>query len=176
MNDLPGKCLMDTNVPINANLARVPDGIPPELFDCVFACIEVVEHVTKKGVLVIDAGGEIFDEYRRKLSMKGQPGVGDAFMKWVHDHCCNPDRVERVAITKTDDAYDDFPDHEGLGGFDDSDRKFVAVANAHVEKPPILQATDSKWWGWKDVLGEVGITVRFLCTEYIAEKYARKMG
>ena len=43
------------------------------------ACIEAVEHVIKKRGLVIDAGDEIFDEYRRQLSMKGQPGVGDRF-------------------------------------------------------------------------------------------------
>ena len=48
-----------------------------------------------------------------------------------------------------------------------SDRKFVAVANAHPAKPPILQSTDSKWWGWKEALQEVGITVHFLCPEYV---------
>ena len=49
-------------------------------------------------------------------------------------------------------------------------------ANAHPDKPPILQATDSKWWGWKDALAEVGITVHFLCPDYVKAKYAEKMG
>lgn len=48
--------------------------------------------------------------------------------------------------------------------------------NVHVEKPQILQATDSKWWGWKDDLAEVGIAVQFLCPEYVEAKYAEKMG
>jgi len=59
--------------------------------------------------------------------------------------------------------------------FDRSDRKFVAVANAHPAKPPILQSTDSKWWGWKDALHEVGITVHFLCPEYVQTLYAEKI-
>lgn len=78
-----------------------------------------------------------------------------------------------MTITKTGDSYDEFPDHDKLENFDKSDRKFVAAANAHKDKPPILQATDNKWWGWKDSLAEVGITVHFLCPEYTKIKYAK---
>jgi hypothetical protein len=81
-----------------------------------------------------------------------------------------------VVITKVGDSYEEFPSHDGLNDFDRSDRKFVAVTNAHPDKPPILQATDSKWWGWKDALAEVGITAHFLCPEYAEDKYAEKMG
>ncbi|WP_319405274.1 hypothetical protein [uncultured Desulfosarcina sp.] len=176
MNNLPKKCLVDTNVPKTANLALTPDTIPQELTDCVLACVEAVEHIVKKGGLVIDAGHEIFDEYRHKLSMKGQPGVGDRFMKWVNDNRWKFPEADRVQITKNGESYDQFPDHEGLNDFDPSDRKFVAVANAHPAKPPILQATDSKWWGWKDALGEVGVSVHFLCPDYIERKYVEKMG
>ena len=175
MNKLPKKCLIDTNVPKTANLARTPDTIPQNLTGCVLACIEAVEHVVKKSGLVIDAGDEIFDEYRNRLSMKGQPGVGDRFMKWVHDNRWQFPEADRVPITKNGDSYDQFPDHEGLNDFDPSDRKFVAVANAHPAKPPILQGTDSKWWGWKDALSEVGISVHFLCPDYIKGKYSKKM-
>jgi hypothetical protein len=97
-------------------------------------------------------------------------------MKWVHDHRWSLPATQRVAITKNGDSYDEFPKHNDLNGFDRSDRKFIAVANAHLDKPPILQATDSKWWGWKDALAEVGITVQFLCPEYVEAKYAEKMG
>lgn len=174
--NLPEKCLVDTNVPKRANLALAPDDIPQELVGCVLACIEAVEHVIKKRGLVIDAGGEIFDEYRQQLSMKGQPGVGDRFMKWVHDNRWSLPDSDRVAISKKDDSYAEFPVHDGLVNFDRSDRKFVAAANAHPAKPPILQATDSKWWGWKDALNDVGITVHFLCPEYIKTKYEEKIG
>lgn len=177
MSNLPKKCVVDTNVPMTANYSRDPEGTPRELVRCVLACVEAIEQVIKIGGLVIDAGGEIFDEYRRQqLLMKGQQGVGDRFMKWVHDHQWNDQKIDRIPITKSGESYDEFPEHAGLVQFDKDDRKFVAVANAHPEKPPILQATDSKWWGWKDALAEVGIEVVFLDPFYVEEKYREKMG
>ncbi|MFH0809839.1 MAG: hypothetical protein V2A77_05155 [Pseudomonadota bacterium] len=182
MSNLPKKCVVDTNVPITANLATNPAAIPDELAPCVLECVKSVEHVIKNGGLVLDAGGEIFAEYhgcgihRGHLSLQGQPGVGDQFVKWVHDHQWNPSHCDRIAITKKGDSYDEFPHHDGLSQFDNSDRKFIAVANAHQGKPPVLQATDSKWWGWKDALEEMGITVRFVCPEYARQKHKEKMG
>lgn len=173
---LPKKCLVDTNVPKTANLATQSDRDPDVSDACVQACILAIEHVTKRYGLIIDVGDEIFNEYRQQLSMKGQPGVGDRFMKWVHDNRWSLPETNRVTITRNGDSYEEFPTHDGLNNFDRSDRKFVATANAHLEKPPILQATDSKWWGWKDALAEVGITVQFLCPEYVEAKYAEKMG
>lgn len=172
----PRKCLVDTNVPINANLATKPDPNSDVSAHCILRCIQYVANVTQNGGLVLDEAGEIYNEYISHLSLCGQPGQGDAFAKWVHDHQWNPSKVDRVTITKNSESYDQFPAHDGLNDFDKSDRKFVAVANAHPAKPPILQATDSKWWGWKDALAEVGITVHFLCPEYVKAKYEEKMG
>lgn len=174
--NLPKKCLVDTNVPMMANRALQPDNIPPEEYDCVLACIDAVEHVINNDCLVIDDADEILREYRQNLNMRGQPGVGDRFMKWVYDHCWGPN-CDRITITRNNSSYDEFPDtneHPGLEHFDLSDRKFVAVANAHAKKPPILQATDSKWWGWKDALAKAGIEVHFLCECYIKAKYEEK--
>ncbi|MCP4574698.1 MAG: hypothetical protein GY846_00195 [Deltaproteobacteria bacterium] len=176
MSKRPRKCVIDTNVPKNANLAIDPENIPDDLTMCVMACVEVVEYIIKIGGLVVDSGEEIFDEYRNNLSMSGQHGVGNHFMKWVHDNRWNFPQEDRVTITEHGDSYSEFPKHDGLSDFDISDRKFVAVANAHPAKPPIIQATDSKWWGWKDFLKEVGITVQFLCSDYIEAKYQEKMG
>jgi len=173
---LPKKCLVDTNVPINANLANNPEAIPDDLVTCVQVCVDAIHHIIKKRGLVIDSGDEIFDEYRQQLSMKGQPGIGDAFMKWVNDHRYNPKFCDRVAITKTGDSYREFPPHRGLDDFDNSDRKFIAVANVHPDKPPVMQATDSKWWGWKNYLAEVGIVVHFLCADYVEVKFDKKIG
>ena len=173
--NLPLICLVDTNVPKTANLANDPANIEFELVECVQYCVEAIEHVTNKCQLVLDAGNEIFDEYRQQLCMSGQPGIGDSFMKWVHDTQWRPPEENRVVITKNGDSYDEFPDHDGLQEFDPSDRKFVAVANAHVKKPPILQATDCKWWGWNDALRAVGIVVIFICPDYIRDKYEKKI-
>lgn len=171
---LPEKCIVDTNVPLTANRALAPAEIPQELIACVDACITAIEHVTQNGGLVIDAGDEIFEEYRHGLSMKGQPGIGDKFMKWVHDNRWKFPDSDRVVITKDGTSYKEFPDHAGLVDFDPSDRKFVAVANAHGNNPTILQATDSKWWGWKDALEDMGIVVCFLCPDYAKDKYVQK--
>ena len=177
MSKLPSKCLVDTNVPKTANLAVQPDPDADIPDSCIRESIRHIKNITEKDCrLVIDDAGEIFREYRNNLSLKGQPGVGDAFAKWVNDHQWNPSKVDRVQITKSGDSYKEFPTHDKLNDFDPSDRKFVAVANAHPEKPPILQATDSKWWGWNDALAEVGVTVHFLCREYIEAKYAEKIG
>jgi len=169
------KRIIDTNVPITANRALDPKATHEEL-PCILACVNAVEFVVENGGMVIDAGDEIFDEYRTNLKLKGQPGVGDKFVKWVHDHRWSFPPEDRVPITRTGDTYAEFPDHEGLKDFDRSDRKFVAVANAHPDKPPILEATDSKWCGWKDSLEEVGITVIFLCKDFVEQKYQEKMG
>jgi hypothetical protein len=69
-----------------------------------------------------------------------------------------------------------FPPDEALAKFDPSDRKFVAVSCAHEQRPPILQATDSKWWGLREALVACGVTVHFLCPEHIQELHARKSG
>ena len=175
--NLPNKCLVDTNVPKMANRAlQSDDNISPEEHACVLACIDAVEHVINNDCLVIDNENKNFYEYLGQLSLSGQPGMGDSFMKWVHDHCWGP-KCDRIKITRNNSSYDEFPDtnkHPGLKNFDPSDRKFVAVANAHPDKPPILQATDSKWWGWKDALAKAGIEVHFLCECYIKAKYEEK--
>ena len=176
MSRLPKKCLVDTNVPISANLATKPDQNSDVPDTCVLECIRQIQGITKNGGLVVDDAGELFSEYINNLSLSGHPGVGDTFAKWVHDNQWNTDKVTRITITKNGDSYDEFPDHDGLINFDNSDRKFIAVANAHPANPPVLQATDSKWWGWKNALKEAGITVQFLCADYVESKYQEKFG
>ncbi|MCX6021072.1 MAG: hypothetical protein NTZ05_04970, partial [Chloroflexi bacterium] len=107
MNGFPLTCLVDTNIPKTANLAVDPGGIPDDLVECVFACVEAIDHVRKFGNLILDAEGEIFAEYQKNLSMRGQPGVGDAFLKWVHDHQWSWPDGSRVKITKNGDSYDE---------------------------------------------------------------------
>ncbi len=171
------QCIVDTNVPINANLATQPDSESAVPDECIMACISEIEKITSgKRKLVLDEADEIFTEYRRHLSLSGQPGQGDLFVKWVHDHRYQSKYITLVPVTQTPDSYEEFPEHEGLTDFDPSDRKFIAVANAHSDKPPILQSTDSKWLGWNKALKEVGITVEFLCPDYMKSKYKEKMG
>ena len=178
MNDLPDKCVVDTNVPIVANLLVSNDQKSDIPLNCINACFKAIQHVMEKGVLVIDNKDEILSEYRKNLAVKGEQGIGYGFVKWVYEKLCQqPEKVVQISITKNNSSYEEFPEHDDLISFDLSDRKFIAVANAcpDTDKPPILQATDSKWWGWKDALSEVGIDVRFLCPDYVKEKYSKKL-
>lgn len=176
MSNLAKKYVVDTNVAMVANLATKADRASNVPDSCKKECVMAISHITEKGGLVLDDNGEIFAEYIGNLNLKGQPGVGDAFARWVHDNQWNNQKVDRVKITRNGTSYDEFPYHDGLVKFDRSDRKFIAVANAHSAKPPIVQAIDSKWWGWRDALAEVGITVHFLCPDYAKKKYVEKMG
>lgn len=175
MKSFPDKCLVDTNVPKIANLATKSDLLSDVPDTCIEQCVLALEHITTNGGLVLDDGGEIFAEYLANLSLGGEPGLGNAFARWVQNNQWNVHKVDRVTITENGDSYDEFPVHEGLIQFDTSDRKFIAVANAHPAKPPVLQATDSKWWGWRVALAEVEINVHFLCPDYAEAKYAKKM-
>ncbi len=133
----------------------------------------------RSGHVYIDAGGLIREEYLKNLSAKGQPGPGDAFLKWLLTHEWGQQRVTRVPLTPKDDDPEDFQElpapPEGVN-YDRSDRKFLAVAAAHPQHPPILQSFDSKWWGWRGALAMAGITIHFLCEDEIAAKYEEKMG
>lgn len=165
--------VVDTNVMVVANR------LENESYSCASACARALLDIKQLGVIVIDDRDAILSEYRQNCSIRGQPGVGDSFVRWIHDNRGRADLVQAVPLTVSIERahdFEEFPRHDGLGGLDPSDRKFVAVANAHPQKPPILQATDSKWWGWREALSHCGIAVEFLCPEEIQATYERKMG
>ena len=125
--------VVDTNVPVVAN-GRTKQADP----DCVIACIEALTEIRDQGVIMLDDALLILKEYMGNLSMSGQPGPGDFFMKWVWTIQAHPNHCQQVTITpRTDDPtnFVEFPLDTGLAGFDRSDRKFVAVALASGSTP-----------------------------------------
>ncbi|MEW6236133.1 MAG: hypothetical protein AB1656_12165 [Candidatus Omnitrophota bacterium] len=157
------KYVVDTNVPIVAN-GRSEQASS----ECVIACAEMIQKITNSGMIVIDNQWLIINEYSNKLNQKGQPGVGDAFLKWILTNNRNPCLCEQVKITPTNshkNNFKEFPNDQRLKKFDPSDRKFVAVARAHNEHPPILQAVDAKWRNYRKILSEHDVTVQFLCPQ-----------
>jgi hypothetical protein len=171
---VPLRCVVDTNVTTTANGAN-----PGASAACVVASARALQAVMAKGHVFIDDGGRIVAEYRANLSARGQPGPGDAFLKWLLTHEWGGEKVTRVAITPAEHDAEDFAELPAPSDgtfYDRSDRKFLAVAAAHAEHPPILQSFDSKWWGWQAALAEIGVTIHFLCEDEIAEKYRQKMG
>jgi hypothetical protein len=170
---VPERCVVDTNVATTANGANA--GASP---DCVLASAKALQAVVASGHVFIDDGGRIVSEYRANLRAKGQPGPGDAFLKWLLTHEWGGQRVTRVTITPTSNDGEDFVElakpPQGTT-YDRSDRKFLAVAAAHPEHPPILQSLDSKWWGWRQALAKDGVKIYFLCPGDIAKKHGQKM-
>jgi hypothetical protein len=169
------KIFIDSNVPKTSNRTDTPQAG----LDCVSACVELIKNLVddkKASVLVIDDGWRILNEYKGQLRSSGQRDVGGAFLKWALTNWANPERCERVTITPTEGerGFYEFPDAPGLAGFDPSDRKFVAVALAHPEHPPIANATDSDWWHYRRPLAECGVTVDFLCPELMTEAVGRR--
>lgn len=162
--------VIDTNVGVVAN-----EGHPEASPECVTACTNFLEDIVNgEALVVIDAGWEILEEYLRYMSSSGQPGPGDAFLKWLLNNLANPDRCEQVWIDDVIDpqdhrVYDQFPDDPDLATFDRSDRKFVAVALESPRRPAIANAVDSDWWNFREALERVGVRVELLCGDQVAK-------
>ncbi len=169
----PARCVVDTNVGAIANAANHEAGMA-----CIAASARALHSVISSGHLFVDNDGLIVREYRSNLHASGQPGPGDVFLKWVLTNEWGSSRITRVQITQDPSDPQNFlevpPAPPGIR-YDPSDRKFLAVAAAHPERPPILQSFDSKWWGWRHALAAAAIKVHFLCEKEIAARYAQKM-
>src|SRR5262249_5623859 len=147
----------DTGVLIAANGRE--EEIDPE---CVKSCIAALMKV-REGLLVLDEGMLIFREYQNHCSFSGQPGVGDAFFKWVHDNRYSETVCERVELVPHPDwVFERFPADPDLAKFDRSDRKFVAAALTSVNDPTLLIAVDTDWWDHRDALKANGVKISFL--------------
>ena len=154
--------VVDTNVPMVANGAA--NHATP---DCVLRCVDRLEIVKKKEKVLLDDGMHILHEYMDNLSMSGQPGFGDMFMKWVWNNQANSKRCQIIPITTLDEKpyFREFPNDNELEGFDPSDRKFVAVAKESGLDPPIINAADTDWWEYREPLEKNGVRIEFLCPE-----------
>ena len=135
---------------------------------CIANCTITLQLLMQKGKLAIDDRFRILGEYLNKTQPKKGRGAGDVFVKWALQNNANPARCDRVPIVEhAERVFESFPDDAELVIFDPPDRKFVAVSAAHPEKPPILQAADSKWLDWAPALKKHGVHVEFLCKEDI---------
>ena len=158
--------VVDTNVAVVAN-GNAAQANP----ECVIACIDTLLRVRDAGGIVLDDSMRVLKEYMGHLSLSGQPGAGDLFMKWVWSVQADDARCERVHITpkpQDPDDFVEFPDDDELDDFDPSDRKFVAIAAASAHAPPILNAVDSDWADAHAALARHGIDVIFLCPQHVS--------
>lgn len=158
--------VMDTNVAIVAN-GKADQASP----DCVLTCLKRLRKIQDAERLLLDETGCILDEYRGYLHPSGQPGPGDVFFKWLWNNRGNPEVCRFVRITPDlARVFKEFPESDALNNFDRNDRKFVAVAVASGERPPILNASDRDWWDDRLSLERCGVRVEFLCPELMEDR------
>jgi hypothetical protein len=154
--------VIDTNVLIAANGRDCPQSTSA----CQLTCSQQLRHTQTQDVLVIDDGFHSLGEYLREVSPTGQPGVGDAFLKWVVTNPGNSAHYQQIHITPTaSGSFQEFPDTPDLKGFDPSDHKFIATTLSHPETSPILNAVDSDWQHYDSALAAAGVTVHQLCPD-----------
>ena len=165
------KAIIDTNVLMVSDHRH--GGVNPE---CISECIDRLRELRNGGKVIIDDNYHILQEYLDNLDTRqGQNKEGTIFLIWLLNNQANPDRVEQIRISEIDENnFDEFPDPELEPKFDPPDRKFVAVANAHPERPPIWQAADCKWLDWWLELQAYGISVDFLCPDDVTHFYVDK--
>lgn len=158
--------VVDTNVAVTANGRSLPNGVSRF---CVAACARRLQTIQQNGVVVLDDGWRILREYKANIAEAGQPGVGDAWLKWLLTNLANPQRCQIVKITPVNapQMFTEFPSDPALQHFDQSDRKFVAVSRAHPAHPAILNATDSDWQNYYNALARHGVAVEFMCPDFL---------
>ncbi|MCX6582421.1 MAG: hypothetical protein NT166_19795 [Candidatus Aminicenantes bacterium] len=158
--------IIDTNVLVVANDKYDKAGFE-DVFECQRFLIDIQKNEKR---LSVDSLGLIFNEYFNHARMAGQPGIGDAFVKWLWDNQGYESICEQVEITPDTDGtrgFLEFPGEKSLENFDWSDRKFVAVAVSSKFDALICNASDSDWWIFKKPLEKVGVKIKFLCPELV---------
>jgi hypothetical protein len=152
-------------VVVDTNVILVANGQHQDVSAaCVESCASRLHGIVQSGRVAIDDGYRILKEYQHKADPFVGKRAGDAFLKWLLRNNANPKKCDQVQLVEhVERAFEAFPDDKRLEKFDWPDRKFVAVAATHPQKPPILQAADSKWIDWAPALQDHGVKVDFVC-------------
>lgn len=160
--------IIDTNVPLKAANIHPEDEIDR---NCSQSCLSFIKSLMDSNdIVVLDKGREILKEYQRNIDLNSEDNVASQFLIWLLRNLMT-DKVDQYEITKTgNNTYEEFPNSPDLNGFDRSDRKFVALANAHPANPSIYNGSDTDWWDYKDALAREGIHIVFLSEAYMRAK------
>ena len=164
---------MDTNVPVKAS--EPLSECKAEELEMAGACIEFIHDLINNpsSMLVLDMDWEILGEYRKRVK---KTDIGKQFFRWLYTYVNQMDVInDMVKLERTGGEYTAFPKDKELEEFDHADRKFIALALSHNEKPPLIQAADGKWLGFAEKFKKYGIHIRFLDMNYANSKYNKKI-
>ena len=161
------RAIIDTNVLVAANGRNCLQATS----ECQSNSRRYLHNFQKQGIIVIDNRWLILNEYTNNVNEKGQPGIGDKFLLWILRNQANIKHCEQVTIhsipSHDKNEFEEFPSDPDLEKFDRSDRKFVAVALASINRPPIIVAVDRGWNRCHEPLVKNGIKVQFLCPDVV---------
>ena len=174
MHDRMGRIILDTNVPAKAAVS--PNACPMEELELQRACMEYIRMLTveQDKKLVLDLDYEILKEYQNNVCKDSS--MGKLFFRWLYNYYATILPQDHIKLKKDESGqYIDYPYDEDTKEFDESDKKFVALANAHFERPPIIEAADGKWLGYVKAFAKYGIHIKFLDIDYAQKMYEQKI-
>jgi hypothetical protein len=165
---------------IDTNVIFVAEGKHNVSFECFKNCIEIIKGI-KNGQfrISLDNRGFILREYI--INFQNTQGIGMELVIWLfrhqhqHSYCL---LVDPQPQDGTGENFALFPQDPLLASFDRADRKFVATAIAaqHAlegQPVPIVNATDSDWCNYLEVLQQNGVHLYFICPEQMPREECR---
>ncbi|HWA82589.1 MAG TPA: hypothetical protein VG820_04095 [Fimbriimonadaceae bacterium] len=159
---------MDTNVLAVAE--GLHDGASDE---CVAACSRLARQIQDGKILVAvdseQSGEAVLREYLAVLNTRNKAGIGSklAVRLWRLRHDSKVCRRVDINAVPGADTYQEVP--ADLHDFDPDDHKWIAIAAADQEDPPIYQAHDKEWWERREDFVRSGVDVQFLCASDLVD-------
>jgi hypothetical protein len=132
--------------------------------DCMRTCLGLLNQVDSGVQLAVDEGDRIFTEYLATLRASHTAGLAVKLAERLYRTRWGGVSCKLICITPLSDPAGSFAEvPETVRDFDVDDQKFLAVAAAEGNTPPIFQALDREWWDRRTDLAAAGFDVQFLC-------------
>lgn len=156
--------VVDTNVWVLADrITSISAKTPAIEADCIEACYRWIQQFVASGDrLVVDRSYRIFREYRNNISVGG---LAEQVLNRLES--IPLERLVFVDIEFNRDGHALVPADVMID--DESDRKFIAVAIVSEPYAPIYNAADNDWAKERKHLESLGLIIRELCPDYIAQ-------
>jgi hypothetical protein len=154
-------------VVIDTNVLAVADGLHDGASDeCVLACVRLLQRVRSGQRVAVDTDDLILTEYLGALRGTRESGFAGKLALSLWRRRFDTGTCHRVPITPlagegSSRSWFEVP--QALRDFDEDDQKFLAVAVAEGNSPPIFEALDLEWWSRRADLAADGLDIQFLC-------------
>lgn len=156
---------IDENVLAVANdIGRILSGKEPICTHasdlCRLASVDFLESALSNARVLIDTDDIVFGYYRRKASMAGQPGSGDAFLMALYQSSYDDTKVKRIVVDNG--IGNGLPEDFVNCGFDKDDMIYVALAKS-VPGSAVVNAVDSDYSEYSEQLSSLGVEIKQIC-------------